>query len=139
MPSIYSFLNDGLNYILDNSNNCLIKLVNYTQAGSQYYDDYMTQVNAGSSWISGLIFPVKAKTGSNEALLMEQGKLLTNDKVIFIKGSVNVNSSGLLVGIGSPVNKYYTLIADGITTYEVNGSPVYKKLYVRHTINGSIF
>ena len=37
----------------------------------------------GSNVVSGLVFPIKATQGSNEAMLLEQGKLLTKDKILF--------------------------------------------------------
>ena len=136
--NFYPMLSDGMKFIMDGSNNCIVKLINYT-IDSNDYDDVITQTLTGSYLTSGLIFPVRGKQGSEEAILMEQGKLQTQDKVLFLTGSVQLNSSGLLIGIGTSPTDYYTIISNGITTYEINGSPVYKKIYLRYTIPGSIF
>jgi hypothetical protein len=133
-----TLLQDGLAQIISNSNNVLVKLVNYTVSGNSY-DDIIVQIVTGSSWLSGIEFPVRSKMGSDEALLLQQGKLLTQDKVLFLNGSAVLNSSGLLIGLGSPTPEYYTIISEGIKTYSVNNVKVYQKLYLRHTIPGSLF
>lgn len=138
MPQIHSFLKDGMNFIFDNSVNTIVKLINYSVSGNDY-DDSIIQTVTGSSWISGLVFPMKGKSGSTESILIEQGKLLTKDKILYIHGNNNISSSGLLIGIGSPNSEYYTIISNGINTYTVNGSNVYHKLWLRHTIPGSLF
>lgn len=138
MPQVETFLGDGMKFILDSSVNTIVKLVNYSVSGGDY-DDSIIQTVTGSTYVSGLIFPMRGKSGSTEAILIEQGKLLTKDKILYMYGNVNVHSSGLLIGIGSPSTDYYTIISNGIHTYSVNGSNVYHKLWLRHTIPGSLF
>jgi hypothetical protein len=137
MPPCYGFLQDGMNYILDNSLTSTFSLINYYVSGSDY-DDVLTQTLVGSSVISGLIFPMRGKSGSTESMLLEQGKLLTTDKILYIKGDSDVDASGTIVKLHSPV-EYYNIIPNGVTTYEVNGSPVYKKLFLRRTLTGSLY
>lgn len=132
-----SFLNTGLNKLFINGNGILVNLINYSIEGNDY-DDILTQTNIGSSFISGLEFPMHSKQGSSEALLLDQGKLLMTDKIVYI-GSTALSSSGLLIGLGNPPIAYYTIVENGITTYRTNGSVVYNKLYLRQTIPGSIF
>lgn len=128
----------GINSIFKEGNNVLVKLINYSFTNSDY-DDVLTQTLTGSTWISGIEFPIRGKQGSEEAMLMEQGKLLTKDKILFLNGSQQLNSSGLLIGIGSPTPSYYTIINDGVRTWSLAGSIMYNKLFLRHTIPGSIF
>jgi len=129
----------GLNTLCQGSVPVLIKLVNYYISG-ETYDDDLTQSFIGSNWVSGLVFTINTYKGSDEAMLIEQGKLLMQDKIIYFPGSVNVHSSGTLVGLGSPVpSEYYSIIPEGVQTYTVNGSTIFSKLYLRYTIPGSLF
>ncbi len=139
MINVNKLLSDGLKNIFDVSNQIVqIKLFTSTfNTGS--YDDEQLHTIAGSSYTSGLLFPMGGKQGSIEAMMMEQGKLLTQDKILYITGSQNYNG-WTLVGIGSPTPaEYYTLIPDGIKIYTINGSIIYNKLWLRHTITGSLF
>lgn len=140
MPQgVYNFLQDGLKYIFDNSNVLQLQLINYSMASGNVYDDEVLVTGSTISYASGLIFPVGGKQGSVESLLFEQGKIKTSDKKIYIFGTTAITSSGLIVGIGSPSNSYYKVINDGSEMYEVNGSPVYKKLFVRYNDSGSVY
>lgn len=137
--NIPSFLLDGRSFIFQGSIPSTVKLINYVVSGtvpvSGLYDDELLQIVTGSVLTSGLVFPLRSKQGSSEALLLEQGKLKTTDKVLYI-GSAQFDSSGLLIGLG---NSFYSIIPDGIQTYEVNGSVIYNKLFLRLAINGSLY
>jgi len=103
------------------------------------YDDETTYTILGSEFISGTVFPMGGKQGSEESALLEQGKLLTRDKILFIPGS-HTFSGALLFGLGSPSpTDYYTLIPDGIRSYSANGSIIYSKIWIRYSIAGSLF
>lgn len=133
-----SFFNNGLEFLFKYGNQINIKLINYSFTTSDY-DDVTTKTVTGSFFTSGVEFPIRSKFGSEEALLMEQGKLSTQDKIVFI-GSATVNTSGLIIGIGSPnPTAYYTIIPDGVRAYNINGNILYQKLYLRQTIPGSLF
>lgn len=133
-----TILSRGMNYLFDASNKTSISLINFYVSGNDY-DDALTQTMTGSSWVSGLIFPIRSKMGSDEAMLMEQGILSTQDKILFLNGNIPLNSSGLVLGIGSPTSEYYTVIPNGVHTYTVNGSVIYKKLWLRQTLTGSLY
>ena len=61
-------------------------------AGSTDYDDEYTYTQiSGTTFTSGILLPIKNKFGSEDAVLMEQGKLLTKDKKLYINGSVDVS------------------------------------------------
>jgi len=110
-----------------------VSLISFTFTDSDY-DDVTTQTLIGSEVVSGLIFPIRGKQGSEEAMLMEQGKLLTKDKVLYT-GSVNT-SGNILVDIQG---EKYTIINEGVKDWGVTGSTIYTKLFLRHTIPGSLF
>lgn len=133
---IKSILDKGLASIFKHGDINQINLVSFAiNTGS--YDDETVSSLTGSNIISGLFFPVTSQQGSSEALLLEQGKLLTKDKVLYT-GSVNT-SGNLLIEVGSKTGDWYTIIPDGIQTWEVNGSIIFNKMFLRHTIPGSLF
>lgn len=100
------------------------------------YDDEVTLGSAVISYESGLIQPVRAVRGSINAVLIEQGKVLMNDSVLYINGDINT-SGAFRIGLGSPPTEDYFVIDDGITPWPVNGSAVYKKIVVRRLTLGS--
>jgi hypothetical protein len=135
----YTTLTNGVNNIFDNSIPILIKYVSFTfNAGS--YDDDETQTLVGSQFVSGIVFPIRNKFGSQEALLLEQGVLFTKDKALFINGSVSL-SGNVLIGLGNPVGtgEVYSVVPNGIFPYTVGGSTIYNKVFIRNTIPGSLF
>jgi len=108
-------------------------IINYTNVNSDY-DDVVTQTLTGSILTSGLMFPMHSSQGSSEALLLQQGKILTKDKILYT-GSLNT-SGNLLIDIQGDK---YTIIPDGITRYDSTGSTIYNKMYLRQTLAGSLF
>lgn len=130
-----SILGKGLDYMMNMSTSINIQYVNY-YFNSTDYDDVTIQNITGSVWTSGIIFPVRGKQGSEEAMLIEQGKINTQDKVLYISGGILTNSSGLIIAVGSPTSENYTLIPAGGFHYNVNGIDVYKKLYIRKILDG---
>jgi len=119
-----------------------LRIKYYTQsfgAGS-YYDDDITVTQSGNDlWISGVILPINQSRGSNDAVLVEQGKVLTNDSKLYIKGSVN--TSGIIkIGLGSytTMTNEYSVLGEGIINYSVNEVDILKKVYIRRLTTGSL-
>lgn len=109
-------------------------------AGS-YYDDDVTLTQVGSNyWCSGVILPINGTRGSNDAILIEQGRILTNDTKLYIDG--RINTSGVIkIGLGSYTNMSgceYSLLSEGISEWNVNQTPILKKLYIRFLSTGSL-
>jgi hypothetical protein len=132
--NIKSILDNGRELIMKTGGlSTQINIISFAVVPTSYDDD-ITQTITGSVTISGLVFPITTKFGSREALLLEQGKVLTTDKTLFI-GSANL-SGNILVGIGS--NKY-SIIPDGVTKYEIGGNQIYNKLFIRNIVGGSLW
>jgi hypothetical protein len=139
MPQgVYTFLQDGLRFILDSSNTLQFQLITYSIDEGDY-DDSIVVGGSSVSYASGLIFPITNKMGSDEQVLLEQGKITNRDKKVYILGSNLITTSGLIVGLGSPSTEYFKVINDGVTEFEINGSPVYKKMFLRHSNTGSVY
>ena len=116
-----------------------IKYYNTTYPGAgSYYDDNRTLSQSGSDlWISGVTMPIRAKEGSDEAFLVSQGRLLTDDKAIYINGSIS--TSGIFqIGIGSPPSTENAVIGEGVTNWTLEGNSLIKKIYVRALTTGSL-
>jgi|SRR3990167_2391812 len=106
--------------------------------GGSYYDDNVTLTQSGSDlWISGLVFPINSKQGSFDAVLLEQGKVRQNDSRLYINGSIGTSGT-FQVGIGSPPAREYSVLPEGITAWESQGTTIFKKVYLRELSLGSI-
>lgn len=133
--TVINILNNGVASILnDGGLTTTVNIISYTFIDTDY-DDEVQQTQTGSIAVSGLIFPIKSTQGSSEALLLEQGTLLTEDKMLYT-GSVNV-SGNIIVELNS--GEYYSIIPDGIQSWETSGSIIYQKMFLRRNLAGSIF
>jgi len=112
--------------------------VSYT-AGSWSYDDEISLSQSGSDlWISGLLQPIRTTRGSNDAVLVQQGKLKTNDSKLYIEGAINTSGTWR-IGIGSPPSNEYAMAEAGVESWPAVGSPIYKLVYLtRITGTGSL-
>lgn len=119
------------------------KYYNVTPGDEGYYDDDIVLTQSGTDlWCSGLVQPIDrvTATGGYDGMLLEQGKVTLDDKKIYVLGNVQTSGLGpIKIGMaGSPPTREYSILNEGQTIYwNVNGSPVYKKLYVRYLENGS--
>lgn len=132
-------LGSDFNQILDNGKLVRFRYFTNTYGGAgSGYDDDITLTKSGTDlWVSGLVLPLDETQGSKDAVLLAQGRILQDDLKLFVAGSIQ--TSGIWrVGLGSPPATEYGIIDQGIIMYELNGTPVYKKLYLRTLPAGSI-
>lgn len=118
-----------------------VEVIQYTQviAGTgSWYDDDRTITQSSSTWVSGIHQPIKGKFGSSEARLIEAGKLLTDDKALFLDGTVNVSGQEIKIGIGSPNPVYHSVLEEGTETHNIQGVDIYKKMFLRILSTGSL-
>jgi len=137
--TIVKEINHDFNQILKYGEQIRLKYYNQSYTGE--YDDDVTLTQSGIDvWCSGLVQPIDSRMGAFDAMLLQQGKVTIDDKKIYIPGSVQTSGLGpIKIGMtGSPVTKEYQILEDGYNIeWSVNGSMIYKKLYVRHLNNGS--
>jgi len=102
------------------------------------YDDVATLLPSGNFWTSGIVLPIMANKGSTESILMEQGKLISSDQMLYLQGSIPLIGSELTVKIdvGSPPVESFTLMGEVIAP-EVSNQQIYKKAYIRR-LTGSM-
>lgn len=111
-----------------------IKVTYFTTTIGSVYDDDATLVQNGSAvWTSGVVLPIDARRGSFDSLLVEQGKLIENDQRLYVVGSLAITGSEQMVriGLGSPTRDEYSIIPPGAIRAEIQGTAIYKKVYIR--------
>ena len=139
MSVTYASLQSDFNQVLTYGEQIRFKYYNTFYTGE--YDDDVSYTQSGTDfWTSGLVQPIDNVGGGYDALLLQQGKITMDDKKVYVLGTVQ--TSGLApvkIGMtGSPVTREYEILNDGsVTQWGINGSPVYKKIYVRFLTNGS--
>lgn len=110
----------------------------FSGAVGSVWDDELTLTRTGSVWTSGVVFPLDTRDGSTDSLLLEQGKLINDDKKLYVNGSLittgSISQSTIQLGSGN----VYTIIPDGGIVQEVAGTPIYKKLFIRKLTAGSL-
>ena len=113
-------------------------------AGSYYDDDVTLTISGDDFWTSGVMLPLSNTRGSSDAVLLEQGKVLTSDTKLYIDGAINTSGTWKLglgnnsVGSPVPITGEYSLLCEGVTKWDVNATPILKKLYVRKLLTGSL-
>jgi len=128
---------DQFQKILD-ANSDKIRFRKFTIARSATdYDDEVTLSSPVDTWASGNVQQVDSLSNSQDALLVQQGKLLQNDIKVYVLGTIDTSGTWKM-GLGSPHREEYAPIPDGIQTHFINGSPIYKKLFLRVLPNGSL-
>lgn len=135
--TIVSDFQAGVNEALKFGQICRIKYYNVGYGAGSYYDDDVSLTQSGAEyWISGVVLPINGTRGSSDSVLLEQGKILTEDTKLYIDGTINTSGT-IKVGLGSPVAGEYSLLSEGVTKWSVNDTSVLKKLYIRRLTNGS--
>lgn len=126
--------------VLD-ANSVQIRFKYFTESGaaSDYDDAQVLAPSGGDVWVSGCVQPVTSRYGSQEAQLLEQGRLTFNDRVIYFPCEVNTSGTWRL-GIGSPSHSgaEFEKALPGTFTHNISGKDVYKKIYVRRLQFGKL-
>ena len=138
MSNVGSDFVNGFNELLKYGQLVRLKYYNTSYGAGSYYDDDISLTQSGSDvWVSGIVQPIDASRGSDEAILFEHGNLLTSDSKLYLAGSVN--TSGILkIGLGSPPVNEYSMLDAGNISWSVNDASVVNKVYIRNLTNGSL-
>jgi len=110
-----------------------IRIRYYTVVFDDVYDESIRYLQSGNNiWTSGISFPVGGFKGATEGLLLEQGKLISSDKKMYIRGNTSLTGSNLTIDIqiGSPTGDLYSTILDGGTNWSADNT-VYTRQYIR--------
>jgi len=128
------------NVVADYGQRIRLKYYIYSYSGAEYDNAYLAS-SGNSIWVDGRQSVVSSSNSSEDYKKVQQGAIQFNDTVLYIPGSVTtqINGSGITtkIGIGSPTSTEYFLIDNGRNVYNVSGTDIYQKLYVRLLNNGS--
>lgn len=119
----------------------IVRFRYFTVSGADAnYDNDVTLTQSGPDiYVSGINQPLDKMDGTQDAVLMQQGKLLNNDRRLYVAGSVD--TSGLWkLAIGSPTGDEYSLATEdgGVTAWSIADIDIYKKIYLRRLTTGSL-
>lgn len=130
--SLSNKFSKGFNEII-NKVGAQIRVEYFTSTVGSVWDDDITWTQSGVDlWTSGVILPISHQRGTSESILLEQGKLIEDDKRMFVHGSLILTGSemSIQIGVGSPVNETYTLLNSDIRV-DVSNVPIYRKVFLR--------
>ena len=140
--TVTNTLGAGFSDALDKAGE-LIRIRYFSQEPGSVWDDEvtLTMITGSELWISGIVLPLNTagtKT-SEDVVLLEQGKLRNQDQKLYVNGSLDFTGIGsnftVRIGMnGSPIpTENYTMIPLGGIPYEVEGTQIYKKIFIRKT------
>lgn len=117
-----------------------IRIQYFTSTNGSVYNEPGTLVQSGADlWVSGVVFPLKTTEGSDDAVLLEQGKLQNKDKKLYVNGSINfagINDT-VKIQLGSPTGDIYSTIPLGAKVQSIGTDDIYRKQYIRFLQTGS--
>lgn len=137
MVNASSLRTDFDGFVDENGLLCRFRYFTSTYTGSDF-DNYTSLTKSGSDiWTSGLKQPLSSRFGNADSILVEQGKLFSDDSKLYVKG--NISTSGTIkIQLGSPTGEQYQILNLGTVKWDINTVPVYKKTFIRILPNGSI-
>ena len=113
------------------------------QGGGSVWDDTNASSFAKSGadlYFSGIILKIDATRGSEDQVLLEQGRVRYDDSKIFVNGSVQTTSGARVFTFAiSGLDRVYREIEQGVNMPQYFGMDVYKKVYCRIVDGGSLF
>jgi len=116
----------------------------YTNTVGSVWDDESTWTSSGNSlYFSGIIQEIDSERGSDDALLIEAGRLKFGDLKCFINGSIETTSGTkmftLAVSGNSATEIVYQEISPGAHVGEWAGTNIFKVIYLRELTGGSLY
>ncbi|MCH7535025.1 MAG: hypothetical protein IH948_04665 [Bacteroidetes bacterium] len=121
----------GIQKLIDR-NGTAIRIRYFTQTIGSVWDDDSTLAVDSNLWTSGIILPLNLKQGSSDSIALEQGKLIEQDRKLFVHGSLILTGSEiqLKIQIGSPTGDEYSMLPVVIRV-DAQNEPIYKQVYIR--------
>jgi len=137
MANIGSDFKDGLNEVLKLGQLVRFRYFN-TSGADDYYDDNTALTQSGTDlWVSGVVLPIDQSRGSSDAILLQQGKLLTNDTKLYVDGTTPCSGT-YRIGLGSPPTGEFSILPEGVITWNISAESIVNKLYIRNLPTGSL-
>lgn len=117
----------------------------YSGAVDSVYDDELTLVKSGTDFFgSAIVMPLSNRRGSEDSILLEQGKLQDGDIKMFVSGNILFTGSyhfpkvylGSQTKLGSIAS--YSMVDTGTFAPQVEATNVYKRVFLRLLPTGSL-
>jgi len=137
MTNIGSYFKDAFAETVKYGQQVRFKYYDTSFGAGSYYNDDATLTYSGTTWESGVVQPLDKSQGSSEAMLVQQGQLLTDDSKVYIAGAVQTSGT-MKIGLGSPPSAEYFVIENGVIDWTINAESIYKKIYIRQLTTGSL-
>lgn len=138
-----TLISNGFNY-MNRFGGRPLRIRYYTETIGSVWDDQRTLAKSGNDlYISGILQEVNGTKGSDDAVLLEEGRLKYGDQKIFISGSIDTTSGArvftLALSGASTTEVIYREIEPGAHKGEWAGQDIYKLVYLRELTTGSLF
>src|SRR3990167_8734718 len=126
---------DAVRYSIKTTGN-VFRIRYYTETTGSVWDDERTLTASGANlYISGAIQKMDSLRGSEDQVLVEQGRLRYDDSIIYVAGSIQTTSGVRVFTIalsGNSANeRVYKEVLPGAMLPTYFGENPYKKIYVR--------
>lgn len=135
-----SLPSDGMSFLHNIAGNkCSIKF--YTiEVGSVWDSEILLTLSGAALWTSGIYMGV-SPNNSEDAVLLEQGKIGLADKKLFLSGTIptQTGSTSVKIQLGSPTGDSYFINYPGAESATWAGQDVFKKVYIRRLETGSFY
>ena len=130
---------DGVSYLTKKAGN-LFRMRYYTETIGSVWDDDRTLTQSGNDvYTSGIILQIDGNKGSEDQILMEQGRIKYDDSKIYLSGNALTTSGVRVFTIAiSGADIVYQNVLPGNIVPQYFGNNVYQKLYVRQLTTGSL-
>lgn len=119
----------------------VLRIRYYTESalGSVWDDDRTISKSGADLYISGVISRMDSSDGSEDQVLLEQGRIRYNDSKIYVNGSIQTTSGIRVFTIAiSGTDRVYEEVLPGVYSPQYLGTDIYKKVYLREVPLGSV-
>ena len=135
-----TLISDGLTHQIRLAGNVLrVRYYSETYTGS-VWDDSRSLAGSGTDlYISGVILKIDSSQGSEDQVLLEQGRIRYNDMKCYVNGSIQTTSGARIFTVAiSGLNRVYRENETGIFAPQYFGTDIFKKLYLTEVPLGSL-
>ena len=132
-------LSDGLNYLQRNAGRTFRVRYFTSVAGSVWDDESVWSQSGTDFYTSGVILNIDSKQGSEDQVLLDQGRIRFNDSKIYVNGSLQTTSGLRIFTVAiSGLNRVFIETDLGAYMPTYLGADIFKKIYCRELPTGSL-
>ena len=119
----------------------VLRIRYYTETIGSVWDDDRTTAGSGNDlYVSGMVLNIDSTAGTDDQVLVEEGRIKFNDTKFYVAGSLDTTSGVKIFTVAiSGVDAVYRQVTPGLNRPQFLGDSVYKKIYGRLIPGGSLF